>query len=69
MLIQYVLLQIHVSPVAVRLIKHRSVPGPTSVNLLRDFQKFLVLFRHRTMPDQALYSARTVAVEIVRFMF
>ena len=47
--------------------KHRPVPGRASADLLRDFRKFLVLFRHRTMPGRAPYGARTVAVQIVQF--
>jgi len=53
---QYVLLQKHVyfSPVAVRLIKHRPVPGWASADLLRDLLMFLALVRHRTMSGRAL---------------
>ena len=53
---QYVLLRIHIafSPLAVRPIKYRPVhlqlPGRSSSDLLREFRKFMALFRHRTVP-------------------
>ena len=40
------------SPVAVRLIKHQLVPGRASADLLKDFRKFLALFKKRTMPGR-----------------
>jgi len=57
------------SPVAVRLIKHRPVPGRASDDLLRDIWKFPALVRHRTIPDRAPYGARTGTVRIVRYNF
>jgi len=32
---------------------HRPLPGRASADLLRDFGKFLVLFRHHTMPGRS----------------
>jgi len=51
------------SSVAVRLIKHRPVPGRALVDLYRDFRKFLAFFTHRTMPGRAPYGALTVALK------
>ena len=56
---------------------HRSVPRRSSFGARTGigrfvksfFQNLLVLLRHRTKGSQALYGARTVAVEIVRFKF
>jgi len=55
------------SPVALRLIQHRPVPRRASSDMIRNFWKYLALFRHRMMPGQAPYGAQTVVVEIVRF--
>ena len=40
---------------AVRLIKHRPVPGRASADLLRDFLMFLALVRQRMMSGRAPY--------------
>ena len=56
------------SLVAVWLISHRPVLRRASADFLRDFQTFLPIFRHCTMPSWAVYSARVVAVEIVQFL-
>jgi len=55
--------------VAIRLIKHRPVPGRAWADLLRDLLKFPALVRHRTMPGRAPYVARTGTVGIVRYTF